>query len=102
MFAILRLNTFDPADDGAVDQAFEEFDRVHSAQPGYAGSIVADLGEGRRFSVNLWADREASQRALAVLVPEVDRLLAPLMAAPSEFVGAGAVITSDVALTSRS
>jgi hypothetical protein len=80
---------------------FVRFDRgVRSdsaAQPGYAGSVVVDLGRGRRFALNLWDSIEHSQAALSVLVPEVDRLLGPLMSATSEFIGAGEVISSDLA-----
>jgi hypothetical protein len=97
MFAVLRVNTFDPDKLSASEHLIAEFDRVHAAQPGYVGSVVVDLGRGRRFALNLWDSIEDSQAALSVLGPEVNRLLGPLMAAPSEFIGAGAVIASDLA-----
>ncbi|GAB2635146.1 hypothetical protein [Kribbella swartbergensis] len=96
MYAVLRLNSFDQ-DKLAVSSAqVEEFDRIHAAQPGYEGSIVVDLGAGRRFMINLWHSEEDSKAAFSRLVPEVDRLLTPLMAAPSEFVGAGPVSSLDL------
>jgi hypothetical protein len=97
MFAVLRLNTFDPDKLSASEDLMAEFDRIHAAQPGYVGSVVVDLGRGRRFVLNLWDSIEHSQAALSVLVPEVDRLLGPLMSATSEFIGAGEVISSDLA-----
>jgi hypothetical protein len=96
MFAVLRVNRFDPDKLSASQDSIAEFDRIHAAQPGYAGSVVVDLGRGRRFALNL-VSIEHSQAALSVLVPEVDRLLGPLMSATSEFIGAGEVISSDLA-----
>ena len=96
MFAVLRVNTFEPDKLSASQDSIAEFDRIHAAQPGYAGSVVVDLGRGRRFALNLWDSIEHSQAALSVLVPEVDRLLGPLMSATSEFIGAGEVISSDL------
>jgi hypothetical protein len=97
MFAVLRVNTFDPGKLSDSEDSIAEFDRIHAAQPGYVGNVVVDLGRGRRFVLNLWASIEHSQGALSVLGPEVNRLLGPLMAAPSEFIGAGEVISSDLA-----
>ena len=97
MFAVLRVNTFDPDKLSASEDSTAEFERIHAAQAGYAGSVVVDLGRGRRFTLNLWDSIEHSQAALSVLGPEVNRLLEPLMAAPSELIGAGEVISSDIA-----
>lgn len=96
MYAVLRLNSFDPHKLAASPEQLDEFDRTHAAQPGFAGSIVVDLGSGRRFMVNLWQDEEASKAAFARLTPEVDRLLTPLLSGPSEFIGAGPVIAADL------
>ena len=67
-----------------------------TAQPGYVGSVVVDLGEGRRFVLNLWETERRSASAFQVLAPEVGRLLGPLMAAPSQLIGAGPVLSSDL------
>ncbi len=93
MYAVLRLNHFDLDKLAAAREKLSEFDRIHSAQPGYAGNIVVDLGSGRRVMVNLWESEEAGRTAFARLMPEVDRLLTPLLAAPSEFIGAGPVLS---------
>jgi hypothetical protein len=60
------------------------------------GSVVVDREEGRRFLLNLWESEEHSAAALSVLGPQVGRLLGPLMSSPSEFIGAGNVISSDL------
>lgn len=96
MYAVLRLNSFDPGRLADSSEALDAFDKVHSAQPGYVGSVVVDLGKGRRFALNLWESQEHSVAALSVVGPEVERLLSPLMSSPSELIGAGAVIASDL------
>lgn len=96
MYAVLRLNSFDPHKLTQTPEQLEEFDRVHASQPGYTGSIVVDLGAGRRFVVNLWDSERASKAAFQRLMPEVDRLLLPLLSAPSEFIGAGTVVAEDL------
>jgi hypothetical protein len=93
MYAILRLNTYDSEALAAAGDQVREFDRLHAEQPGSVGSAAVDLGEGRRFVLNLWDSREASQAGQRVLVPQLQRLLVPLMSAPSQFIGAGPVVT---------
>ena len=95
MFAIVRLNSFDPVK-LAASTALEEFDQIHRSQPGYIGSVLIDLKEGRRLVVNLWESEEHSAAALSVVGPEVGRLLEPLMSQPSELVGAGPVLSTDL------
>ncbi len=96
MYAVLRLNSFDPAKLAVSADLLEEFDKIHAAQPGYVGSVVVDLGAGRRFALNLWESEQHSAAALRVLGPEVGRLLGPLMAAPSQLIGVGPVLSSDL------
>src|SRR5688500_11510049 len=96
MYAVVRSNTFDPQKlaDGGAQMA--EFQERHAAQPGYRGTVVVDAGEGKWLLVNLWETKEDASRAWPVLVPEVQRLLEPMMAGPSEFVGAGTVVMADM------
>lgn len=98
MYAVLRINTFDPTKMEAAGESLAEFDRLHSSQPGYVGSVVVDLGGNRRFALNLWESLDASRAAFGALVPEVDRLLGPLMGAESEYLGSGSVLSSDLAV----
>ena len=95
MFAIVRLNSFDQIK-LAASPALEQFDQIHRRQPGYVGTMVVDLQAGRRLVLNLWESEESSAAALSVVGPEVGRLLEPLMSHPSEFVGAGTVISTDL------
>ena len=76
MYAVLRLNSFDPVKLVASADGLEEFDKIHAAQPGY--SLLVDLGAGRRFALNLWETEQRSASALQVLSPEVRRLRGPL------------------------
>jgi hypothetical protein len=96
MYAVLRLNSFDPDQLVVSADRLEEFDTIHAAQPGFIGSVVVDLGAGRRFALNLWETEQHSAAALQILGPEVGRLLGPLMAAPSQLIGAGPVLSSDL------
>lgn len=94
MYAVIRVNRLDPAKAIADADALREFDELHSEQPGFLGSIVVDLDGGRQAVVNLWESEQHGQAGLAVLGPAVGRLLAPLMAEPSQLVGAGTATTT--------
>jgi hypothetical protein len=96
MYAVLRLNSFDPVKLVVSADGLKEFDKIHAAQPGYVGSVVVDLGAGRRFALNLWETEQRSASAMQILSPEVGRLLGPLMAAPSQLIGSGPVLSSDL------
>jgi hypothetical protein len=52
MFAVVRLNSFDPVK-LADSTSLEQFDQIHRAQPGYVGTVVVDLQAGRRLALNL-------------------------------------------------
>src|SRR5687768_18165284 len=95
MYAVVRLNSFDPIN-LAGSAALEQFDQMRRTQPGYVGTIVVDLQAGRRLVLNLWESEEYSAAALSVLGPEVGRLLEPLMSHPPELVGAGTVTSTDL------
>lgn len=92
MYAVVRVNTWGEAKREAAADDVAEFDRIHAGQPGFVGSIVVDVGEGREAIVNLWESEDAAGAALAVVGPEVGRLLAPLMAGPSQLIGTGEVV----------
>jgi hypothetical protein len=98
MFAIARLNRFDAQRLAAAPTDRAEFDALHAAQPGYAGSLTIELDGSRRLTINLWECEQDAQAARQVLGSEVGRVLAPLMTAPSRLLGAGQVET-DLAVT---
>ena len=97
MQAVLRVNTFDPDKLAESSGQLEEFDEIHRAQDGYLGGVTVDLGEGRRFVLNLWASDENRQAGLRALGPEVERLVNPLLTKPSELIGVGPVVACDLA-----
>lgn len=93
MFAILRVNSYDPERLAAAADRMAEFDELHAAQPGFAAGVAVDVGGGRRAVLNVWDSAEAGRAGQEVLVPHLERLLVPLMSAPSQFIGAGPVVT---------
>ncbi len=96
MYAVVRLNSFHPSKLSASGDTLEQFDRIHAAQPGYVGTVVVDLQAGRRLVINLWESEGHAAEALSVLGPEVRRLLNSIMSKPSELLGAGTVISTDL------
>jgi hypothetical protein len=96
MYAIIRENTFDPEKIAENQAQIAEFQKVHAEQPGYSGTLVVDLGEGRQLSVNLWDTEGHASAALPAMVPVVRRLVEPLMAGPSQPIGAGPVVLTDL------
>jgi len=99
MYAILRRNSFDPAKLAKAEHALAEFQMLHATQPGYAGSIVVDTGDNQRFAVSLWETEQDAQAGQSGLLPHVRRLLEPVMAGPSQLVGVGEVVASDLVRT---
>lgn len=97
MQAVLRINSYDPAKLADHADDLDEFDRLHAAQPGYLGTVAVDLGEGRRFVLNLWDSEEHRMAGLATLGPAVERLVNPVLSAPSELIGVGEVVATDLA-----
>jgi hypothetical protein len=96
MYAVARLNTYDADALAGAGERLANFDAAHSAQPGYLGSIVVALRQGQRLVVNLWESQAQSDAARAALGPQVGRVLNPLMRQPSEFLGAGTVLSADL------
>lgn len=95
MYAVVR-ETFYPADLQLADEpAFREFQAEHARQPGYRGTVVVALGEGRHITVTLWNTAEDMHAAREALGPTVGRLLDPMMRAPSNLLGTGPVIAKD-------
>ena len=99
MYAIVRENTYDPAKLEQGQDRLAEFQALHVRQPGYRGTLVVDAGAGRWLTVNLWETQEHATAALPALVPVVQRLLEPMMAGPSQLVGTGPVVLTDLTTT---
>ena len=96
MYAVVRNNLYDEGRLSAGAAQMDEFQQLHARQPGYVGNIVVDAGGGRLITLTLWQSREFADAAVPNLLPEIERLLEPLMAAPSELVGTGDVIVDDL------
>lgn len=99
MHAIVRINTLDKARLAGAAAELQVFNKLHASQPGYRGAFNVDLGSGRRLVVNLWESEAHATAALEALVPEVERVLRPLMTGPSQLIGTGQVLDTDLALT---
>ncbi len=96
MYAILRELFYDPAKLSKANEQLEEFQRLHASQPGYLGSITVDAGQGRQIVVNLWETEAQAFAGREALEPAVRRLIEPLLARPSQFIGAGLVTDNDI------
>jgi hypothetical protein len=96
LYAIVRDTTYDPAKLREGSGQLAEFQEIHARQPGYRGTLVVDVGNGRWISINLWESEQHAQAALPIMVPVVQRLVEPLLARPSELVGTGPVVLTDL------
>jgi hypothetical protein len=94
MYAILRQYPYHPERLADGRQALAEVQALHASQPGYAGSFVIDDGQ-RLIALNLWDDEQTAAAGRTAIGPEVQRLLEPLMAGPSDVIAVGEVLTSD-------
>jgi hypothetical protein len=95
MYAILRQYTYDIAMIAHAEEALTVAQGLHAAQPGYAGSIV--VADGQRFiAVNLWRTEDDASAGRGTIGAQVQRLLKPLMTAPSQLLAAGEVVASDL------
>ena len=97
MFATVRETTYDPEQLRQGQAQMEEFRALRNRQPGFAGNVTVDAGNGRTLTITLWESEAQALAARAVLMPESRRLLAPLATAPGQIIAEGPVISSDLA-----
>jgi hypothetical protein len=98
MHAVVRETHYAPDKPLQDLPAFKKFQDAHAACPGYRGTIVTHLGEGRYATVTLWAtvaDMDAAREALG---PVVQEMLDPAMTEPSRLYGTGRVVFTDIHL----
>ena len=96
MYAIVRRYAYNSATISRAGQALAAAQELHAAQPGYAGGIVVD--DGQHFiAVNLWQSEHDAAAGRAAIGTQVQRQLGPLMATPSQLLGAGQVVATDLA-----
>lgn len=98
--AVVRRSSYDTDALARGRAQMARFERIHAAQPGYAGNVVVDLGKGERLVVTLWASEEHAAAARGKLTPVVRELLEPMERTPSRLLGVGPVVTTDLTLAS--
>ena len=95
MHAVVRETHYAPDAPIAESREFKEFQELHASRPGYRGTIVVDTGNGRLLTLTLWDTADDMTAARKALEPVVERLLNPLMTAPSQLLGTGPVVVDD-------
>ena len=96
MFAVIRETTY-PADPPLGQRPeFKAFQEAHAARPGYRGTIVTHLGNGRHVTVTLWDTAEHMHAAREAVGPVVKTLIEPIMTAPTTLLGTGEVAYADI------
>ncbi len=89
MHAIVRKNTSNPAKPAPARHALDEFQALHAAQPGIAGSIDTETGQGQRIIVNLWQTGQDARAAGRRPSHPRAAPAKPLTAGPSQLIGSG-------------
>ena len=96
MHAVVRETTY-PSHTALGDRPeFKAFQDAHSAQPGYRGTVVTHIGNGRYITVTLWENAEDMHAAREAIGPVVEELIEPIMSAPSRLIGTGEVAFMDI------
>ena len=96
MFATVREATFDPEKRRQAQPQLEEFRALRERQPGYAGYVAVDAGDGRTVTLVLWESEAPAEAARAVLEPESQQVLGPLSTVPGRFIARGPVLRSNL------
>jgi len=96
MYAIVGRYAYDPAAIASAGQALAAAQELHTTQPGSTGSIA--VNDGQHFiAVNLCQSEHDAAAGRAAIGTRVQRLLEPLTATPSQLLGAGEVVATDLA-----
>ena len=96
MHAVIRETTYAPERALEDMPEFAAFQAAHAARQGYCGTIVTRVDDGRYVTLTLWASAADMDAARAALGPVVQRLLNPLMTAPTQLYGTGKVVVADL------
>ena len=99
MYVVIREVSVRPGDEEQYRAARVDFNAIHRGYAGYRGSVTFDAGEGRRLSVNLWADEQAYQAAVPAMLAQAAQLMGPHLTGPSRVLHQGDVVADD--LTTR-
>ena len=101
MYAVFRETNYAPGQPVDERPEFREFQTAHAQRRGDQGTVVAEVGGGRYLTVTLWETVEDMASAREALGPVVQRLLDPLMSAPSKLLGTGPLVVNDLAQVQR-
>jgi hypothetical protein len=96
MYAVVRQNNYDPKRLARAGDELAEFQELHAAQLGYAGNLTIEMQPGQWLTATLWDTEAHAAAARETLGEHVQRLLSPLMTGPSELLGMGVVVASDL------
>lgn len=96
MFADIREAMYPPDLPIQDTLQFQEFQDAHAEHPGYAGTVIANVGGGRYVTVTLWAAESSMLAAREDLDRVAHRLLDPLMTKSPTAIGAGEVMYDDL------
>ena len=96
MFATVREGTIDPEKRRHGQAQIEELAALLARQPGYAGVVGVDAGDGRTLTVTLWESEAHATAAATAMAPEAQRLLELLGATRPQIIAQGPVIRSDL------
>jgi heme-degrading monooxygenase HmoA len=99
MYVVIREVTVRPGDEEQYRAARVDLNAIHRGYVGYRGSVTFAAGEGRRLSVNLWADEQAYQAAVPEMLAQAAQLMGPHLTGPSRVLYQGDVVADD--LTNR-
>lgn len=96
MYAVFRETNYPLEIKLQETKEFKEFQDKHAKQPGYVGTIVTNVDEGRYLSITLWETKEDMDNARKALGQVVLELLNPIMTSPAKLLGTGPVVVSDL------
>ncbi len=96
MYAVFR-ETYYPLDMKIQEtEAFKDFQDKHAKQPGYIGTIVTNVDEGRHLTITLWETKEDMDNARKAIGQVVTELLNPIMTSPAKLLGTGPIVVNDL------
>ena len=95
MYVVIRQGKYPARFRLEATAEFREFQKIHSSQPGYQGTTVAHLGQGRYVTVTAWETEHDMHTARKALQSMADRLLNAHMLEPSDLIGTGPVVYCD-------
>jgi hypothetical protein len=96
MFAVIRETTYSLDAPLAERPEFKAFQDKHVILPGYLGTLVTHLGNGRHITVTLWDTADHMKAARDAIGPTVKTFIEPIMISPPTLVGTGEVAYADI------